>query len=80
MNNYVCELSIRRCLAPARQWHWAVNMPNGHMFECSKSIIESLPDVMADAATNGVEALIRAEAAQAEHDPVFARAIGLKQN
>lgn len=78
MDNYVCTLSIRRSLAPATSWHWAVEMPDGHVFACSKGGIENLPDVMADATINGVEALKRAETVQARYDPVFAKAIGLK--
>lgn len=78
MNNYVCNLSIRRNLAPATTWHWSVEMPDGHMFKCSKGGIESLPDVMADASINGVEALKQAESIQAQYDPKFAKAIGFK--
>ena len=53
-------------------------MPDGHMFKCSKGGIDSLPDVMADASINGVEALKQAESIQAQYDPKFAKAIGFK--
>lgn len=78
MNNYFCTLSIRRNIYPPTSWHWCIEMPNGHMFTCSKGCISSLADVLADAATNGAAALIRAEDEQAKHDEGFARAIGRK--
>lgn len=73
-----CTLSIRRNLAPATQWHWAVELPNGHLYSCASPAAGSLPEVMADAAVNGVAALIRAENDLAQKDPAFAKTIGRK--
>lgn len=78
MNNYVCSLSIRRNLAPAKLWHWSVERPDGSLFSVSQKSCDSLPAIMENAATDGVAALIRAECEQARQDPAFAKAIGWK--
>lgn len=61
------RLEIKRSLAPANLWHWAVIFETGHVFVMSGESFESAELCMADAAGAGLDALHGAEAALAHN-------------
>lgn len=56
------RLEIKRHIAPANLWHWAVIFGNGHIWEVSESF-ESAEICVADASGAGMDALHGAELA-----------------
>lgn len=55
------RLEIKRSLAPANLWHWAVVFESGHVFMVSGESFESAELCMADASGAGLDALHGAE-------------------
>ena len=70
---YVCRLIICRNIAPANMWHWSVELPDGHMWNCSEKSYDSLAECMENANTDGVRQLNRADLAWAKDHPHYAK-------
>jgi len=64
-----CQLRISRNLAPPNRWHWAVDLPSGHLF-AAKGGFTDAGACAESAAVAGVAALMRAEASLVEADPL----------
>lgn len=76
-NNYVCVLSVRRSLAPATLWHWAVDLPDGNMWAASDKSFDSAGECMEDAQGRGLRELARAEREWSCTHMDYARATGM---
>jgi len=64
-----CQLRLTRDIAPDSGWHWAVEMPDGHLYDVSKSPM-TFPQALADMQKRGVVALDAADVIWRRMHPV----------
>jgi hypothetical protein len=55
-----CKLTLTRDIAPAVNWHWSVEMPDGHLYDVSRGPL-TFEQALEDMNVRGVVALDAAD-------------------